>query len=142
MGTEGEQLLAGVVRTEYNDLQGLSFIFNSVPCGIFCSGSWVSASAWLRVGYIALFGISVETGVVMIVYLHEALETRLAHGVPLIEADLEKATFFLLIKRRERRRGKRHSQTVPSASWKHGTMMLNSFFRRDLYRLSEAMPGQ
>ncbi len=32
-----------------------------------------SVAVW--VGYIALFGIAVETGVVMVVYLHEALET-------------------------------------------------------------------
>jgi Cu(I)/Ag(I) efflux system membrane protein CusA/SilA len=48
-----------------------------------------SVAVW--VGYIALFGIAVETGVVMVVYLHEALERRLASGVPLTEADLEVA---------------------------------------------------
>ena len=35
-----------------------------------------SVAVW--VGYIALFGIAVETGVVMVVYLHEALNRRLA----------------------------------------------------------------
>jgi Cu/Ag efflux pump CusA len=35
-----------------------------------------SVAVW--VGYIALFGIAVETGVVMVVYLHEALDHRLA----------------------------------------------------------------
>ncbi|WP_348262670.1 CusA/CzcA family heavy metal efflux RND transporter [Telmatobacter sp. DSM 110680] len=49
-----------------------------------------SVAVW--VGYIALFGIAVETGVVMVVYLHEALETRLKTGQPLSEDDLEKAT--------------------------------------------------
>jgi Cu(I)/Ag(I) efflux system membrane protein CusA/SilA len=44
------------------------------------------------VGYIALFGIAVETGVVMVVYLHEALETRLAAGKLESEADLVQAT--------------------------------------------------
>ena len=34
-----------------------------------------SVAVW--VGYIALFGIAVETGVVMVVYLHEALDRRL-----------------------------------------------------------------
>jgi Cu(I)/Ag(I) efflux system membrane protein CusA/SilA len=48
-----------------------------------------SVAVW--VGYIALFGIAVETGVVMVVYLHESLERRLASGVPLTEADLEAA---------------------------------------------------
>jgi Cu(I)/Ag(I) efflux system membrane protein CusA/SilA len=49
-----------------------------------------SVAVW--VGYIALFGIAVETGVVMVVYLHEALERRLASGAPLTEANLEAAT--------------------------------------------------
>ncbi len=48
-----------------------------------------SVAVW--VGYIALFGIAVETGVVMVVYLHEALQRRLASGVPLSEGDLETA---------------------------------------------------
>jgi Cu(I)/Ag(I) efflux system membrane protein CusA/SilA len=37
-----------------------------------------SVAVW--VGYIALFGIAVETGVVMVVYLHEAVERRLKSG--------------------------------------------------------------
>jgi Cu(I)/Ag(I) efflux system membrane protein CusA/SilA len=48
-----------------------------------------SVAAW--VGYIALFGIAVETGVVMVVYLHEALNHRLATGVPLKHEDIETA---------------------------------------------------
>ncbi len=38
-----------------------------------------SVAAWI--GYIALFGIAVETGVVMVIYLHEALDRRLAAGL-------------------------------------------------------------
>ena len=48
-----------------------------------------SVAVW--VGYIALFGIAVETGVVMVVYLHEALDRRLATGVPLRHEDVEAA---------------------------------------------------
>jgi Cu(I)/Ag(I) efflux system membrane protein CusA/SilA len=48
-----------------------------------------SVAVW--VGYIALFGIAVETGVVMVVYLHEALDRRLATGVPLRHEDIEAA---------------------------------------------------
>ena len=48
-----------------------------------------SVAVW--VGYIALFGIAVETGVVMVVYLHEALDHRLASGVPLHHEDIEAA---------------------------------------------------
>jgi len=49
-----------------------------------------SVAVW--VGYIALFGIAVETGVVMVVYLHESLDKRLASGVPLKHEDIEAAT--------------------------------------------------
>ena len=48
-----------------------------------------SVAVW--VGYIALFGIAVETGVVMVVYLHEALDRRLATGVSLKHEDIEAA---------------------------------------------------
>ena len=48
-----------------------------------------SVAVW--VGYIALFGIAVETGVVMVVYLHEALDHRLASGRTLTEADIHDA---------------------------------------------------
>ena len=43
------------------------------------------------VGYIALFGIAVETGVVMVVYLHEALDHKLQSGKTLTNADVEQA---------------------------------------------------
>jgi copper/silver efflux system protein len=48
-----------------------------------------SVAVW--VGYIALFGIAVETGVVMVVYLHEALDRRLAAGSVLQRVDIERA---------------------------------------------------
>jgi len=48
-----------------------------------------SVAVW--VGYIALFGIAVETGVVMVVYLHEALNRRLATGKALKHEDVEAA---------------------------------------------------
>lgn len=48
-----------------------------------------SVAAW--VGYIALFGIAVETGVVMVVYLHEALQHRLERGLVTSKADIEQA---------------------------------------------------
>ncbi len=47
-----------------------------------------SVAAW--VGYIALFGIAVETGVVMVIYLHEALDRRLAAG-PVSREDIAEA---------------------------------------------------
>jgi copper/silver efflux system protein len=48
-----------------------------------------SVAVW--VGYIALFGIAVETGVVMVVYLHEAYQERLAEAAPMTEAALVEA---------------------------------------------------
>jgi Cu(I)/Ag(I) efflux system membrane protein CusA/SilA len=48
-----------------------------------------SVAVW--VGYIALFGIAVETGVVMVVYLHEALDRHTQAGNALSKADLEAA---------------------------------------------------
>ncbi len=49
-----------------------------------------SVAVW--VGYIALFGIAVETGVVMVVYLHEALDRRMRSGAELRHEDIEAAT--------------------------------------------------
>lgn len=49
-------------------------------------------SVAVAVGYIALFGIAVETGVVMVVYLHEALQHRIEAGEVRTNADIEAAT--------------------------------------------------
>ena len=49
-----------------------------------------SVAVW--VGYIALYGIAVQTGVVMIIYLHEALDHRLARGGPINAQDITEAT--------------------------------------------------
>jgi Cu(I)/Ag(I) efflux system membrane protein CusA/SilA len=48
-------------------------------------------SVAVAVGYIALFGIAVETGVVMVVYLHEALEHRRNEGRLVTNEDVEAA---------------------------------------------------
>jgi Cu(I)/Ag(I) efflux system membrane protein CusA/SilA len=48
-----------------------------------------SVAVWI--GYIALYGIAVETGVVMIIYLHEALDKRLNQGAVTLE-DIQTAT--------------------------------------------------
>ncbi|WP_305731339.1 efflux RND transporter permease subunit [Trichlorobacter ammonificans] len=50
----------------------------------------LSVAVW--VGFIALYGIAVETGVVMVIYLHEALDKRLKLG-PVTEQDIYDATF-------------------------------------------------
>lgn len=48
-------------------------------------------SVAVAVGYIALFGIAVETGVVMVVYLHEAFQRRAAKGEIRTKQDIEDA---------------------------------------------------
>ena len=49
-----------------------------------------SVAVW--VGYIALYGVAVQTGVVMVVYLHEALDRRLRRGGEVTERDIWDAT--------------------------------------------------
>ena len=49
-----------------------------------------SVAAW--VGYIALYGVAVQTGVVMVAHLHEALDQRLRHGGPITDDDIFQAT--------------------------------------------------
>jgi copper/silver efflux system protein len=56
-----------------------------------------SVAVW--VGYIALFGIAVETGVVMVVYLHEAMEKRVHLGAPLTHQDIEEAAIDGAVRR-------------------------------------------
>jgi len=49
-----------------------------------------SVAVW--VGYIALYGVAVQTGVVMVLYLHEALDKRLAQAGEITEKDVLEAT--------------------------------------------------
>jgi Cu(I)/Ag(I) efflux system membrane protein CusA/SilA len=49
-----------------------------------------SVAVW--VGYIALYGVAVQTGVVMVLYLHEALDRRLRAGGDITEQDVWDAT--------------------------------------------------
>src|SRR5437879_12434031 len=57
-----------------------------------------SVAVW--VGYIALFGIAVETGVVMVVYLHEALDRRIRSRVELTEQNIDQAAIEGAVRRR------------------------------------------
>jgi Cu(I)/Ag(I) efflux system membrane protein CusA/SilA len=56
-----------------------------------------SVAVW--VGYIALFGIAVETGVVMVIYLDEAWQERLSRNTPMTEAMLHEAVMDGAVKR-------------------------------------------
>jgi Cu(I)/Ag(I) efflux system membrane protein CusA/SilA len=49
-----------------------------------------SVAVW--VGYIALYGIAVQTGVVMVIYLHEALDAQLVRRGTLTRDDVREAT--------------------------------------------------
>lgn len=83
------------------DLKEASTVMLSVPFaligGVYLIAimdyNW-SVAVW--VGFIALYGVAVQTGVVMVVYLHEALDRRLhslrASGIPLVEKDVYDAT--------------------------------------------------
>ena len=50
----------------------------------------MSVAVW--VGFIALYGVAVETGVVMVIYLHEALDKKILAGA-VTEKDIYDATF-------------------------------------------------
>jgi Cu(I)/Ag(I) efflux system membrane protein CusA/SilA len=76
-----------------------------VPCLYALSGGLLlqylmgfNYSVAVAVGYIALFGIAVETGVVMITYLNEALDARLARG-PADGAAIEEAAIEGAVRR-------------------------------------------
>jgi Cu(I)/Ag(I) efflux system membrane protein CusA/SilA len=56
-----------------------------------------SVAVW--VGYIALFGIAVETGVVMVLYLHEAFESHVVAGKAMTRAGLEEAVIEGAVRR-------------------------------------------
>jgi Cu(I)/Ag(I) efflux system membrane protein CusA/SilA len=66
--------------------------FYAMTCGLILQ--WLlgyNFSVAVCVGYIALFGIAVETSVVMVVYLHEALDHRLASGHQITNQEIEEA---------------------------------------------------
>jgi Cu(I)/Ag(I) efflux system membrane protein CusA/SilA len=84
----------------------LYMLFNSIPetlillfpCAFALTGGLLlqylmgfNFSVAVAIGYIALFGIAVETGVVMIIFLDEALDLRLAKG-SVDQPEIEAAT--------------------------------------------------
>jgi Cu(I)/Ag(I) efflux system membrane protein CusA/SilA len=56
-------------------------------------------SVAVAIGYIALFGIAVETGVVMVVYLHEAFQRHAANGEIRSNQDIEDAAIEGAVRR-------------------------------------------
>lgn len=84
----------------YNSLSEAAHVLLAVPFALSGSvflqaalGYPFSTAVWI--GYIALFGIAIQTGVVMVVYLEEAMEQRrqlcAAQGRPYTQADLLEA---------------------------------------------------
>lgn len=69
----------------FNDFTDALTVFISLPFA-FIGGVWLlhyyhfNISVAVMVGFIALFGVAVNTGVLMLVYLQEALEIRLQKG--------------------------------------------------------------
>ncbi|HEY9722449.1 MAG TPA: CusA/CzcA family heavy metal efflux RND transporter [Oscillatoriaceae cyanobacterium] len=88
----------------FGSIASAAMIMLSVPFAL-VGGVWLqklsgfnfSVAVW--VGYIALAGIAVETGVVMLIYLNEALDRRLAEGrvdaQGIVEAAIEGASLRL-----------------------------------------------
>jgi Cu(I)/Ag(I) efflux system membrane protein CusA/SilA len=78
-------LIAGMLALAFGSMGEAALVMLSVPFALI-GGVWIQAllaiplsvSVW--VGYIALFAVAVQTGVVMVVYLQEALNRRLAVG--------------------------------------------------------------
>ncbi len=78
-------IIVGLLAFAFNSLREASLVVLSVPFAL-VGGVWIqgllgiplSVSVW--VGYIALFAVAVQTGVVMVVYLQEALNRRLEQG--------------------------------------------------------------
>jgi len=80
----------------FRDLKASALVVLSIPFALIgglllqkALGYNFSVAVW--VGYIALAGVAVETGVVMLVYLNEALDQRLARG-PVTALDIHDAT--------------------------------------------------
>jgi Cu(I)/Ag(I) efflux system membrane protein CusA/SilA len=57
---------------------------------LYLLGYPLSAPVW--VGLLSVVGLAMQTGVVMVVYLHEALDKRLRAGGPITEDDVRQAT--------------------------------------------------
>jgi Cu(I)/Ag(I) efflux system membrane protein CusA/SilA len=88
-------LIAGLLGLALRSWKEAGLVMLSVPYAL-VGGVWIqtllriplSVSAW--VGYIALFAVAVQTGVVMVVYLQEAVKARGPRG-PRTEAALRSA---------------------------------------------------
>jgi copper/silver efflux system protein len=67
-------------------------VLEVITCRPCCPISLAISFVAVAVAYIALFGIAVETAVVMMVYLRAALDQRLTQGRTMTDEDIEAAT--------------------------------------------------
>jgi Cu(I)/Ag(I) efflux system membrane protein CusA/SilA len=88
-------VIGGLVYWTFRSVTSSALILLSIPFalvgGVFLQKMLdynFSVAVW--VGYIALAGVAVETGIVMLLYLNEALDKRLAEG-PVDAKDIEEA---------------------------------------------------
>ena len=83
-----------------------------------------SVAVW--VGYIALYGVAVQTGVVVVVYLHEALDRRVRRGGGNSEQDIRDATVDGSILRL---RPKLMTVSVVMRAFRNGTLRVSTIAR-------------
>ncbi len=90
-------VIFGMLYLTMRDWKEAGVVMLSVPFALiggvylmYVLGFNFSVAVW--VGFIALYGIAVQTGVVMVVYLHQALDRKLLGGTALTPEDLHAAT--------------------------------------------------
>jgi Cu(I)/Ag(I) efflux system membrane protein CusA/SilA len=93
----GLVIIFAILYFTFKSAMEASMVMLSVPFalvgGVFlvaALGYNMSVAVW--VGFIALYGVAVETGVVMVIYLHEALDKRILRG-DVTERDIYEAAF-------------------------------------------------
>lgn len=92
-------IIAFVLFITFNSAKKMLIVLTSIPValigGVYSMYFYdVNYSVAVAVGFIALFGVAVETGVLMIVYLDEAFENmKVENGVQIYESDIKKAVF-------------------------------------------------
>jgi Cu(I)/Ag(I) efflux system membrane protein CusA/SilA len=86
----------------FHSLREVLIVLSSIPVAL-VGGAYslyffnVNFSVAVAVGFIALFGVAVETGVLMLVYMNNALQMRVkrqgASGTPMTDKDIEAAIY-------------------------------------------------
>jgi Cu(I)/Ag(I) efflux system membrane protein CusA/SilA len=93
-------IIVVILYFTFNNIREVLIVLSSIPVAL-VGGAYslyffeVNLSVAVAVGFIALFGIAVETGVLMIVYLNNSLYFNLKNHVtgPVTNEDIEKAIY-------------------------------------------------